>query len=128
VRSPQQQLPDATKRPPLYEPALFTPVLETFARGLPFAFRSCQARDGIRVAVAVTGSVTLHWTLRRVGGAWSLWSGTDRGARASISMPADVAWRVWTTGITRDEARARIDVRGDETMVAPLVSFVAIMA
>jgi hypothetical protein len=87
----QQQLRDATGRPPLYESTLLTPVLETFARGLPFAFHSQEARDGTRIAVTVTGRVTLHWTLRRSGGAWSLWSGTARDAQASISLPADVA-------------------------------------
>jgi uncharacterized protein (TIGR03083 family) len=124
----QQQLRDATKRLPLYEPALLAPVLETFARGLPFAFRSGEADDGTRVAVTVTGPLTLHWTLRRIGGAWSLWSGTDPDAEAAISLPADVAWRVWTKGMKRDEARAKMTVRGDETMAAPLTSFVAIMA
>jgi uncharacterized protein (TIGR03083 family) len=124
----QQQLRDATGRPPLYETALLTPVLETFARGLPFAFRSQEARDGTRVTVTVTGPVTLHWTLQRIGGAWSLWSGTARDAQASISLSADVAWRVWTKGMSRDEARTQIEVREDATMVAPLVSFVAIMA
>jgi hypothetical protein len=124
----QQQLRDATGRPPLYESALLTPVLETFARGLPFAFRACEAKDGTCIAVTVTGPVTLHWTLQRSGGAWSLWSGTARDTQASISLPADIAWRLWTKGMNREEARGRMEVRGDETMAAPLVSFVAIMA
>jgi len=124
----QQQLRDATRRPPLYESALLAPVLETFARGLPFAFRSCKAKDGTCVAVTVTGSVTLQWTLRRIGGAWSLWSGRARDAQATIEMPADVAWRVWTKGMKRDEALAKMEVRGDEAMATLLVSFVAIMA
>jgi hypothetical protein len=124
----QQQLRDATGRPPLYESALLIPVLETFARGLPFAFRSREARDGTHVTVTVTGPVTLHWTLRRIGGAWSLWSSMDRDAQVSISLPADVAWRVWTKGMKRDQARAQMEVHGDETMAAPLANFVAIMA
>lgn len=124
----QQQLRDATGRPPLYEPALLTPVLETFARGLPFAFRAREAKAGTRVSVSVSGAVTLDWTLRRVDGAWSLWSGTDPDAQAAISMPADVAWRVWTKGLEPDEARAKMAVHGDETMAAPVASFVAIMA
>jgi uncharacterized protein (TIGR03083 family) len=124
----QQQLRDATGRPPLYESELLTPVLETFARGLPFGFRSREAIDGTRVAVTVTGPVTLHWTLRRIDGRWSLWSGTDADSETSISIPADVAWRVWTKGMTPDEARARMEVRGDDTMTAPLATFVAIMA
>lgn len=124
----QQQLRDATARPPLYAADLLTPVLETFARGLPFAFRSCEPPDGTRVAVTLTGPVTLQWTLRRQGGRWSLWSGADPHAGTWIAIPADVAWRVWTKGMPRDAARARMNVRGDETLVAPLARFVAIMA
>ena len=124
----QQQLRDATGRPPLYEPALLAPVLETFARGLPFAFRSREAKDGTRVSVSVTGPVTLDWTLRRESGAWSLWGGADAAAHSTIAMPADVAWRVWTKGLTPEEARVKMVVRGDATMAAPLARFVAIMA
>jgi hypothetical protein len=124
----QQQLRDATGRPLLYDTALFSPVLETFARGLPFAYRSREAKDGTRVSVTVTGAVTLHWTLRRIGGAWSLWNGPDRKSEASIALPADIAWRLWTKGVKPDDARAKMEVRGDETMAAPLASFVAIMA
>jgi hypothetical protein len=63
-----------------------------------------------------------------VGGEWSLWSGTKPDAEALISIPADVAWRVWTTGMKPEEARAKMDVCGDETMAAPVARFVAIMA
>jgi uncharacterized protein (TIGR03083 family) len=124
----QQQLRDATGRPPLYDPALLAPVLETFARGLPFAFRTREARDGTRVSVSVSGPVALDWTLRRQDGVWSLWRGPDAEAEATISMSADVAWRVWTKGLAPEEARAKMTVDGDETMAEPLTRFVAIMA
>jgi len=78
--------------------------------------------------LTLTGPVTLRWTLRRLDGRWSLWKGFDADAQASISMPSDVSWRLWTKGMKPDAARALIDVRGDETMVAPITSFVAIMA
>jgi hypothetical protein len=35
---------------------------------------------------------------------------------------------VWTKSMKPDEASTKIEVRGDETMAAPLASFVAIMA
>jgi uncharacterized protein (TIGR03083 family) len=124
----QQQLRDATGRPPLYDRALFAPVLETFARGLPFAFRSCEARNGTRVAVTMTGPVTHHWTLRHIGRAWSLWSGPDQESEASIALPADIAWRLWTKGVKPDDVRAKMEVRGDQTMAVPLLNFVAVMA
>ncbi|MGH7339749.1 MAG: maleylpyruvate isomerase family mycothiol-dependent enzyme, partial [Candidatus Rokuibacteriota bacterium] len=104
------------------------PVLETFARGLPFAFRGRSANDGARVVVTVTGAVTLAWTLRGTGSGWSLWSGAVPDADAWISVPADVAWRVWTKGIRPEAAREQMDVQGDETAAEPLTRFGAIMA
>lgn len=124
----QQQLRDATGRPALYEPALLAPVLETFARGLPFAYRDCRLPDGARVVVEVTGAVELAWTLRREDGAWSLWSARDERPLASISLPADVAWRVWTKGIGPEAARELMTVDGDDALALPLTRFVAIMA
>jgi uncharacterized protein (TIGR03083 family) len=124
----QQQLRDATGRPPLYQDSLLEPVLETFARGLPFAFRSCAAQDGAAVELTVTGPVTLQWTLRRAQGEWSLWSGADPDAQSRVAMPADVAWRVWTTGLSPKEARGRMEIRGNEAMATPIADFVAIMA
>jgi uncharacterized protein (TIGR03083 family) len=124
----QQQLRDATGRQPLYQSALLTPVLETFARGLPFAFRSQRPRDGTSVAVSVTGPVDLDWTVRRIGGAWSLWSGTDPTAETRVSLSADTAWRVWTKGMSPAAARASMRISGEATLAEPVAHFVAIMA
>lgn len=124
----QQQLRDATGRPPLYQAELLAPVLETFARGLPFAFRSVDAADGMRVAVNVNGPVTLGWTLRREAGAWSLWSGADPQATASVTLPADLAWRVWTKGVKPEAALEQMETRGGAAWSHPLARFVAIMA
>jgi hypothetical protein len=124
----QQQLRDATGRPPLYEETLLAPVLETFVRGLPFAFRSCAAADGVVVELTVTGPVSLQWTLRRAQGEWSLWSGADPDAPSQVAMPADVAWRVWTTGLSPEEALGRMEIRGDSAMASAIANFVAIMA
>lgn len=124
----QQQLRDATGRPPLYDQALLEPALETFARGLPFAYRSCDAPDGATIAISTMGHVSLDWTLRRVAGRWVLFSGPDAGAPTRVAIPADVAWRLWTKGIDSLDARARLHTVGDAAAVEPLLGFVAIMA
>lgn len=95
----QQQIRDATERPPLYEPELLEPVLQTFARGLPFAFRRLDAPEGSRLCVELTGASRSGWTLVREAERWSLWSGPDAEAPTRISMPAEVAWRVWTKSL-----------------------------
>jgi uncharacterized protein (TIGR03083 family) len=124
----QQQLRDATGRPALYAPDLFAPVLETFARGLPFAYRDHAPADGARIAISTTGPVERAWTLRRTDGAWSLFSGRDADAATAIAIPSDAAWRLWTKGLAPDAARAQIRVEGDPADAGPLLGFVAIMA
>jgi uncharacterized protein (TIGR03083 family) len=124
----QQQLRDATGRPPLYDPGLLTPALETFARGLPFAYRGLQAPSGTAISISVGRAEGSGWTLRRTAEGWSLWAGADRSSATSISASADLLWRVWTKGVASDEARTRLEVIGDRMHAEPLLQFVAIMA
>ena len=124
----QQQIRDATGRAPLDEPRFLEPALETFARGLPFAFRSLAFPEESRVSIESTGAATSSWTLHRKSGEWSLWRGRDPRATCSVSIPADVAWRVWTKSMDRGEARRQIRVVGDASAADAVVSFVAIMA
>jgi uncharacterized protein (TIGR03083 family) len=124
----QQQIRDATGRAPLYAPDLFGPVLETFARGLPFALRDLDPREESRIVVETTGTMRLSWTLREEARGWSLWRGSDPDARTSVSIPAEVAWRVWTKSMDRGAARERVAFSGNEAVVDCIVSFVAIMA
>jgi hypothetical protein len=58
----------------------------------------------------------------------SIFEGLDPDARTSVSIPAEVAWRVWTKSVDRGAARDRITVSGNEAVVDGVVSFVAIMA
>jgi uncharacterized protein (TIGR03083 family) len=124
----QQQLRDATGRPPLYDPSLLAPVLETFARGLPYAYRRFEADDGAALVVSTSGPVSLAWTLRRSESTWTLWSGAASDAAASISVPCDVAWRLWTKSMDREDARAHLQLAGDPRAAEPVLDFVAIMA
>ena len=124
----QQQIRDATGRPPLYDAELINPVVETFARGLPFAFRGLQWAEGKRFSLQVTGVASCKWTLLRESGQWSLWSGIDPASTTLVSVPAEVAWRVWTKSMSPAEAAQRVTIQGDVSVQGPLVSFVAIMA
>jgi hypothetical protein len=123
----QQQLRDATDRPPLYEPGLCLPVLQTFARGLPFAYRGLQASSGTAISISA-GLPGGEWTLRRIGNDWALWARADKNSATSIVVSADALRRLWTKGITPEEARRHAQIRGDNAHADPLFGFVAIMA
>jgi uncharacterized protein (TIGR03083 family) len=120
----QQQIRDATKSPPLYELRFFQPVMDTFMRGLPHAYRNAAAAEGTTIALEVHDVTSC--SLTRMGGGWSLdGNGT---AATSIRMTGDTAWRLFTKGLARDEARRRSEVTGDATLAEPLFSMVAVIA
>jgi uncharacterized protein (TIGR03083 family) len=61
----QQQIRDATARPPLYHALYFAPVIDTFVRVLPHAYRAADAPDGMTVVLRVTGEGEGAWSLVR---------------------------------------------------------------
>ena len=124
----QQQIRDATHRPLQYDRSLLVPVLETFARGLPFACREFPGAVGCHVSIGTTGPATCSWTLVRQPDRWSISSGLSSEASARISLPADTAWRVWTKSLTPAKAREHTIAEGDGAALEPLLDFVAIMA
>jgi hypothetical protein len=102
--------------------------LQTFARGLPFAYSGLSAPAGTAIAVSLGAPANVSWTLRRGAAEWSLWSGADDAPTTTIEMSPSAAWRLWTKGLSADEARRQLVVRGTELHAEPLLKFVAIMA
>ena len=123
----QQQLRDATGRAPLYSPELFVPALETFARALPHAYRQLTLPDGAALGITLGEPAALGWTLRRHQNAWRLFAGADAAALTTVSLSPVLAWRLWTRGVSKAEARGGIQVVGDPTYAEPLLDCVAIM-
>jgi uncharacterized protein (TIGR03083 family) len=123
----QQHIRDATGRPGLTEPGFLGPVLDTFARALPHAYRDVLAPPRARVRIFVEGDADRLWSLV-CGDGWSL--STDAGAAAdtAITIDQDALWRLLTKGIAKDEARQRSHIDGDAALAAPFFEAVAIIA
>ena len=124
----QQQLRDASGRSLLDDPKLLVPALETFARALPLAYRKLNSPVGSTLSIALGAPANLGWSLRREAPGWSLFAGADAGAPTSITLTPDLAWRLWTKGISSELARGGIQVVGDAAAAEPLLACVAIMA
>jgi uncharacterized protein (TIGR03083 family) len=124
----QQQIRDAVGRPGLDERRYLHPVLQTFMRGLPYAYRDAVATDGTRVRIVVTGEAGGTWHLFRQGECWELADSSEGRAAAVVTLDAQTAWRLWTKGVDREAARARALLEGDLALCAPLFEMVTIMA
>lgn len=124
----QQQIREATGRPGIMTPRLYGPVLDTFMRGLPHAYRAVEAADGDTVRFDVTGDCGGSWWLHRANGAWRLLAAEDGRVVARTPIPQEIAWRIFTKGIGRDAARAAVTVEGDTALGAHVLEMVAIVA
>jgi uncharacterized protein (TIGR03083 family) len=107
-------------------PELYHPVLDCFMRALPFHYRSMPAPSGTVVRISVSGDCGGDWHLYR-GDAWVLTSNAAGTTAATVTIPQDIAWRVFTKGITRDAAREQVRVTGDETLGLHALSTLAIV-
>ncbi|MFL6427432.1 MAG: maleylpyruvate isomerase N-terminal domain-containing protein [Acidobacteriaceae bacterium] len=95
----QQQIRDATARPPLYARRLFLPVLDTFMRAVPHVYRDVAAAEGTAVEIRITGDAGGAWFLSRGGQGWELLLECDSEPAASIAIPQDTAWRLFMKGL-----------------------------
>jgi len=124
----QQQIRDAVDRPGFKDRRVFLPVLDTFLRGAPHAYRHTIADDGTRVDIVISGEAGGTWHLVREADRWELVDHVEKAPAATIELAADDAWKLFTKGLDRELARGRAIVRGDEALATPLFGMVTIMA
>lgn len=116
----QQQIRLATARPGLDDPAIYLPVLDTFLHALPHRYREVAAPPGAALEIRIAGAV---WSLTRHD-RWALHRGPAHGPAATVTIPAHLAWRLFTNSFP---AGAQLEVDGDPTLAAPLYSTRAIV-
>ena len=123
----QQQIRDATGRPPLYDPYFLSPVLETFVRALPHSFRHVMPPQGTVVRLEISGDAGGVWFVRRDERCWTLVLKSCTEPAAEVLLSQDIAWRLFTKGLDREKARAQAVIRGDAALVAPIFATTAII-
>ena len=123
----QQQIRDAVGAPGLTGRTWLHPVLDTFMRGLPHRYRDVEAAEGACVTVYLTGEAGGIWTLCRKAGGWHLYAGQVSDPAARVRLNQDTAWRLFTKGLTSEDARARVRLEGDSALGTPMLEMIAIM-
>lgn len=124
----QQHIRDAVGQPGIGTQRLMYPVLDTFTRALPHAYRNISAAEGTAVMLDITGPAGGLWSLQREGESWHLYHGAGEQAAAEIRLDQDTAWRIFTKGLNLKDARARVKVCGDDQLAATFLQTIAIMA
>ena len=124
----QQHIRDAVGRPGLKERRWFAPVLDAFVRGMPRVLRDPPSPDGATLRLTITGEAGGEWVALRQHGEWMLGTAPGIGADATVELDEDVAWRLFTKGIPKEEARRVARIDGDEALAERALDTVSILA
>ncbi len=123
----QQQIRDVVGRPGLKEPRFFAPALDAFVRALPHTYRAIAAPEGTCIALRIMGDSGGAWLLRHEQN-WRLYVGEYPGADATVWIDQAIAWRLFTRGITKDQAAAQAQVSGDQALGDTALTMVSVIA
>jgi uncharacterized protein (TIGR03083 family) len=124
----QQHIRDAVGRPGLKEPRWFAPVLETFVYGLHRALGNLDAPADTSVRLVIDGDAGGSWIARKSGSGWELDADENSAASATVTIDQEVAWRLFTKGIAKEEARRAAKIEGDPELAAHVFDTVSILA
>ncbi len=124
----QQHIRDAVGRPGLTEPRYLAPVLAAFAHALPRTYRDIDAPDGTVITLTIGGPAGGAWSLLRERGVWQLYGAVDRAPDAELILDQDVAWRLFTKGLSPAQAGATAVVKGDVALGRQVLALVALIA
>ena len=123
----QQQIRDAVGKPGLKEKRYFAPVLDAFVRALPHTYRNVEAAGGTLVALTITGEAGGCWSVRREGERWVLYVGIDGPPQSAIVLEDDLAWRLFSKGVSREAAAARSTITGDRALGETALGMISII-
>src|SRR6185437_1927546 len=123
----QQQIRLATGRPGMMVPELYRPVLDCFVRGLPYNYRNTTAPDGTSVLLKISGDCGGTWVLSKGADGWTFRSVLPDTIACRVVLPQEIAWRVFTKGITQNSARAQVEIEGEQDLADGILGLVAVI-
>jgi hypothetical protein len=90
---------------------LYHPVLDCFLRGIPNLYRSVNAPAGTAILIEISGDCGGKWFLEKRNESWAF-APASTSWTARVVIPQELAWRMFTKGISRETARAQVTIEG----------------
>jgi len=123
----QQQIRVAVNRPGIMTHEFYFPVLDCFMRALPYTYRNVPAKVGSLAQFNISGEGGGSWYLFRDGDAWTLIASPAGEIISEVTIPQEIAWRIFTKGIVPEEAKTQVQVRGDEAVGLHILKMISIV-
>lgn len=124
----QQQIRDAVGKQGIMDKRLFEPMIATFLCGLPHTYRHTAAPEGTAIAVMIETDELLTWHLVKQAGQWGLTEHFEELPNAVVSIPADIAWKLFTKAVKPNEVQRDVNLTGDKALAAITLNLIAVMA
>ena len=79
------------------------------------------------MVVEISGECGGEWILEKAVEGWRLVKSSTAGCASHVTIPQQIAWRVFTKGLDRESARAQIQVEGDRDLGETALQLTAIV-
>ena len=123
----QQQIRLAVNKPGIATPEFYHPVLDCFMRALPYHYRTLSRPSGATVQFSISGNCGGEWYLRRDHESWQPMAAPPGSLTSRTEIPQEIAWQIFTKGMSADAAKARVTVTGDTELGLHVLHMVAII-
>ena len=124
----QQQIRMATSDSSvLLEKKWYLPYLDTSVRALPHHYRKVQGNEGDLIEFSFKGDFNKSWYLKFERG-WTLYSKIEEAPSCTVNIPHNIAWRIFTKGIPKEEAISRSEIFGNDQLGIKIFDMLAVMA
>jgi hypothetical protein len=124
----QQHIRAALGRPGLDDVRFLRPALEIFVRALPEMYRSVDVPDGTSVAVQISGGSGDRWVLVREPRRWVLYTGAAERPHATVVIPEQTAWKLFTRWEPKNQALLESQIGGDPALARRVFDTTAVIA
>lgn len=125
----QQQIRLAANKQGIMERELYFPVLDAFMRALPHTYKDIEADEKTLLKFQITGESGGVWFLFMENGKWNLgMEDVEISTASEVVIPQEIAWRVFTKGIDKEEARKQINITGNENLGCVILKMLSVMA
>ncbi len=124
----QQQIRDAVNKPGLMTKELFYPFINTFMQALPHTYRNISADEDTVIKITIDTEIGGDWFLLRKNNTWKLCYSADFEPATRVSMSPDIAWKLFSKGITSANAWKDVAISGNEILGEKVLTMVSVMA
>jgi hypothetical protein len=124
----QQQIRLAVNKPGILTYRLYFPVLDTFMRALPHAYRNTKVTEDTLVQLTIIGEANGSWFLKYTHSQWRLIAEKSGLPTTLVTIPSQIVWQLSTKGMNKQEASQYITIEGDQSLTDPILQMITVMA